>query len=818
MDYRSQSAYACCGERFSEMKALQTHLDGHFSATMTMRYSCTICGAVIRRKADINDHIFDSHLTLYNFLKLNRVNCAEIQALAPLLASNPEPMDCDYENEPTNIEQFLDDAEPQTEREMVFEQDLEGNVFHQVAPEIQEDDYPLDLETADSEIVQFILSLRRQFDIADAYLNEILQKTANFFKKKIIPSQLPSNLAARFEKLASSDFLQKQHIDNVAPVTIEKTAIVHTVERRFEIQYFPIKEILRRMLQLADVQQLIKADHEKRFQEQAEARRQEEERIAAGEPGQLEYGIVKESEHFEPEEEDKYKLRLFFYADEFTCLNQLGPSVSETSLLAVYMVVDNLPFFYQSSRKAISTVLLIRKIAVAHLGLDSIFERLIQDLQSFRTPINMGLEKPVAGYAAASAGDNLSLNQLQNVSRGFGTAGSCTCRFCMLKNGETSSYFDLDEVQMREDQKDTNGVFAPANHAPLFYGVDPFHDLDEGVINYFMTAVLKGFYYNQRELDELNQAMRNGSFRNGVIYLKQNHDKIKGSGMQISEFFVKFVFFDTQISLDSDFWKSYLSLRKIDIFAKLENPYYHSMFDHYLQLVDSFTKAFLDLDIRMKPKLHNLVHYPLIVKKLCEPYKLAVLRFERKHQPLKKRSRNSYNHKHREKVLANYIFKATLPRDVGPKFDYNFEKEVCDALINSEIEAKFHPFIDFSENVLVLSECTLNGVYFKHGNCYAIKSVQTFRLFACVFLFKQKDKLKIIGQELKVLNYASQTESFHVQRDQLLKVIDVNNLYYHHVLYAYKANVKQKDEDPFEIINNFHYDCLENHHDSIVHF
>lgn len=817
------STYTCCGERFSGMIYLLAHLKRHFSEKSTVRYSCTICSAVIRRKADVNDHIYNEHKTLYSYLNPDRVNAAEIQAFGPLLAHNanaPEPMDYleGPATEPADCGQSPDDGE-QCENETIFDCDLDGNVFHTVdSEENLASEQPLHLQTADREIVNFILDLRRQFDVTGSVLNGILQKTANFFKKRIIPSNLPVNLADRFAKLAKSDFLQKQHIDNVSPVTIEKSAIVEGQERVFEIQYFPIMKVLQKVLQLPDVQLLIRTDHEMRLQEQSDEQRQSEERIAAGGPAHLQSAIVKQSAYFEPEEVDSYKLRLIFYTDEFTSLNPLGPSVSETTLLAVYMVVDNLPYYYQSSRKSISTVLLVRKSAIAALGLPAIFERLLEDLKSFRTPIDMGLGKPVAGYAAASTGDNLELNRQQNISRGFGSDNSCTCRFCLLTNVQAAGYFAAPHVPMREDQRSTNGVFTSVQHASLLYGVDPFHDLDEGVCNYFMTAVLKGFYDNQSELDELNEAMQKGNFRNQLVYLKHNRDKIKGTGSQVLEFFIKFVFYDTQISLDSSFWHSYLCLRKINTFAKLENQYYRSMFDHYLKLVKTFTEAFLELGIRMKPKLHNLVHYPLVVEKLCEPYKLAVLRFERKHQPLKKIARNSYNYVHKEKTLANCIFKAGLPKDVRPKFNYKLEKEVCDALIYQEVENRYHPFIEFNENLLILKECTLNGIHFAHSNCYAIKSEKTFRLFVCVFLFKQEDKCKVIGQELKVLDYDLQTDAFHVQKDCILKVIDVNNLYYNHVLYTYQTNVKQSKDHPFHIVNNFHYDCPENHHHSIIRF
>lgn len=160
---------------------------------------------------------------------------------------------------------------------------------------------------------------------------------------------------------------------------------------------------------------------------------------------------------------------------------------------------------------------------------------------------------------------------------------------------------------------------------------DPFHDLDRGFgQDLFEEAIQKLIEYGKISLPEITERIK--SFDYGPIDINLRPSNIKHlSGLQIRHILYRFNFIFYDIA-NREFLDATSLLSRI-----LQIVYSNSVTESQIQLLETLIFRLLNLwttifGKSLKPKGHNLLHYPEIIRKtgplsLCE-----TTAFERKHR------------------------------------------------------------------------------------------------------------------------------------------------------------------------------------------
>ncbi|XP_070384754.1 uncharacterized protein [Dermacentor albipictus] len=199
--------------------------------------------------------------------------------------------------------------------------------------------------------------------------------------------------------------------------------------------------------------------------------------------------------------------QIILYQDAFENVNPRGSGHGKFKMLAVYLMLGNLPSFLRTVVDSQQLVLLCREADFKHFGCSKVFERLISDLQDLEEGITVdGCD--YIGQLAFTCGDNLGSHCIGGFVENFSRA-SYTCRFCVTtmqdfkddKPAElktVSSYTEA-ATHAKRNEADFMEHDSPFNKLSTFHvclpGLPPFlgHDLFEGVIDYDLALMIKHF-------------------------------------------------------------------------------------------------------------------------------------------------------------------------------------------------------------------------------------------------------------------------------------------------------------------------------------
>lgn len=349
-------------------------------------------------------------------------------------------------------------------------------------------------------------------------------------------------------------------------------------------------------------------------------------------------------------------LSLLLYYDDFTVTNPLGTRAKSGKLGAVYFTICNFSSVSRSKVKNIYLALIFQSLYVKKVGWAKILEPLIKDLTDLE---EHGLGEGVSVRLGAIVADNLAAHALAGFSESF---SSSPCRLCLMPHSDMTSSTavgrnaSISELFIRERIKFERGeASAFKRSSPLTqvrsYNVmtchppDIAHDIFEGVGPLTMSLVLtdicvhkkvvslntinniiKSFHYSR--VDETNKP-RVLSMKNGRVVVRQS----------MSECWTLLRLLPLMIGHLVPRCRAWtVFVLYVRIVELIVSPCITEIELVQMQpLVEKFLRGMVSIfGQRLTPKMHFMLHYTDEVRKHGPLRMLWTMRFEQKHQVLKR--------------------------------------------------------------------------------------------------------------------------------------------------------------------------------------
>lgn len=337
---------------------------------------------------------------------------------------------------------------------------------------------------------------------------------------------------------------------------------------------------------------------------------------------------------------NKSTIFLNMYNDEFEVVNPTGAKRDKQKLYAVYFTIGNFSVNHHSKLKYIFLAMLARHKFVTQHGYDAVFSPLVADLAALEesdimVTSNSGVKHKFEVRVDKLSPDNVACHAIGGFWQCFSSGR--ICRFCMITHDAISSFTSENDVILRnitnhsyhvtavQMSADNVSAYGAADKSVLsqlknFNAVtcllpDPMHDLLEGVVPAFFSALLQQLSHKGLcRLRDLNNCIENFQYKGSDLKNKPQAFKsgfeIVGSASQ-KWCLLQLLPLLCPLAQDEGLFSIYVKLRVIVdplLAPKIPMPsvaYLETLISEFLAAVQ-VVLPFLHLT----PKFHFLIHYP----------------------------------------------------------------------------------------------------------------------------------------------------------------------------------------------------------------
>lgn len=401
--------------------------------------------------------------------------------------------------------------------------------------------------------------------------------------------------------------------------------------------------------------------------------------------------------------ENKTVIPYFLYHDDFETGNPLGASRGKQSIGGFYINFPTLPPSLASKLENILSIMFINKSIKSLNCMGHVLYSLIDVLIDLEEN-GVELELPTGNVRVYFVlglilGDYLGLNEILGIRKAF--SKGFFCRFCTCTNLDTKTITKENTSKMRtvasydrdalkKDPKNTGiNETCPFNRIRSFHiinspSVDIVHDFAEGINFFEMTEIIMSLISKKKfSLDDLNN--RKALFDYGPYEIKNlsgaditmkhlNNNKLLMTASQSITFTRCFGLMvgDMVPKGDSD-WSLYISLLKMSDIV-MQNSVTRKQVDSLEKLIPQNLNKYKKLyGKKIKPKMHNLTHYPPLFRKVGPLKKIWTMRNEGIHRNCKRYSNVTSNRKNLPFSLAikdnlNYAYRLYQRKDLVSHF------------------------------------------------------------------------------------------------------------------------------------------------------
>lgn len=377
---------------------------------------------------------------------------------------------------------------------------------------------------------------------------------------------------------------------------------------------------------------------------------------------------------------DPTSIKIMLASDDFGVCNPLGSKASIHKVNAVYMVIRNMPEQYMSKLDNIQVVSLANAddLKTRETDFNDIWALINRDIQLLEnTGIDIGNGIILKGSLCCLTFDTLGANMCLGYAEGSNT--TYYCRMCETPKNvcqnqccedastlRTKDSYEQNVQVVLESEKvqytETKGIkrYCVLNDLKYFHMLDspsqdPLHDLNEGVVRdllrNFFAFLTQNKIITEKIMIEKMQYHDYGFLKKDVRPSKVLLDKanLNQSGSQIMCLLqnVPFIFHEFHDhSQLIEVWNCLISLIRIS-----QIVYSGNLTEKDIVELEKLIELHLTLyqkcfHAHLKPKHHFLLHYARIIRTMGPIKFLSTIRFESKHQQLKKlinKSRNFIN-------------------------------------------------------------------------------------------------------------------------------------------------------------------------------
>lgn len=504
----------------------------------------------------------------------------------------------------------------------------------------------------------------------------------------------------------------------------------------------------------------------------------------------------------------EFTIPYFLYVDDVEINNALGSHAGSHSICNIYYSYPCFP----KDESIVDNVFLAAIVRTQDLkiyGNDKCLQALVKELQDLEiNGINIktqgGNIKKIHFILGLVLGDNLGLNGILNFSKSFSSRSFC--RFCKVLKSESQTLCSEREDALRtklnyeEDVQlgdvSITGVSMESlfNSIPSFHVVENFcvdvmHDIFEGVCHYDFCQVIVYFTERMKYFDLETLNLRKKQFNYGPTeignisgdikahHLKNKHLKMSASEMMTFSNFFPLMIGD-MVPDDDEVWQFLLILIEIiDIVLCFEMT---NEVIHILKLkIEQHNREYLRLfNDNLKPKFHNLIHYPGIIKMSGPLRKFWCFKFESKHRQFKIYSHAMTSRKNicltlgrkYQLKFANYLLQEK-------NFDDFFLDEKHEVTMSSFKEIIIEKLKSTPKAMKIFSKVLFRGICFAN-NFYVAKYIDDIQIYIILNIIKTEKYVYLFCQRVDNVRYdphfiAYEIDPTALREFSLLNIYDI---------------------------------------------
>lgn len=490
-------------------------------------------------------------------------------------------------------------------------------------------------------------------------------------------------------------------------------------------------------------------------------------------------------------DEQKIIVPLFLYMDDFEINDPLGSKSCQQKICGMYYTFPTIPKHQAARLMNIFVCGFIKCTDLYDCGLNialtpliDIFKKLYIDGLNIETG-----DKHYKIYVqlVQILGDNLGLNTALGYSNSFSSYSFC--RVCKRNKNETRidciehsnslrnkiNY----ELDIALNDPTTTGVKNNSIFNSLSYfhvtdniSCDIMHDLFSGVCKYNFSKILHYFIYEKKifTLETFNyrkQMFQYGETEIGNVcppvqknHIKNSNFKMSAKQMKTFSHFVLLMIGDLVEPNDSVYNFLILFIKIIDC---LLLPNFDDDVLIKLQLlIEEHNQLYQSLfNDTLKPKHHNLVHYPTIIKKLGPLRYLWSFRFEAEHQIHKQYARSTTS-------------RVNVPLSLGIKSSIRFANSILNNtffqpdfvfkdIVPIEKDNSYITSLNLSDlnSYTRTNSVIFRGKPFKIGHIVSVTNDTFFIYEICDFLIKENN-VSIVVKNHVCIHFSERFQSYLV--------------------------------------------------------
>jgi len=395
-------------------------------------------------------------------------------------------------------------------------------------------------------------------------------------------------------------------------------------------------------------------------------------------------------------------------------------------------------------------------------------------------------------------GDNLGVSEILGF---MGASANYYCRMCKARKQQCQFMLREDKSLLRNEENfledlrklpSEGGIKEnvqfnkiPGYHVTDNCSVDILHDFLEGICSYDMNAILHNLVierkivsyetliFRLRTFNYYQNGLRNEPPSIPLDHIKNKHIRLSGSEMLT---FVRlFALLVGDVVPEGDpVWELYLLLRRIldIILAPSLHPNISEILEETIALHhETYLKVFPNETL--KPKFHNAIHYPRLLRQVGPLINLSCIRLEAKHRDLTAVAKSTESRKNICYTLAlrqQLFFAERLLSRRGLKDNLEIPVvDPCDVTKMDDFESFGHLILNrISETCYAPSWVDFNGTHYKIGMCVAFRDFRlpTQPLFATIkhILVFENESVMFVCDTFEITYFNEHLHGYEVQK------------------------------------------------------
>lgn len=479
-------------------------------------------------------------------------------------------------------------------------------------------------------------------------------------------------------------------------------------------------------------------------------------------------------------------IRLSIHLDDVEYCNPLGSRKSKNKLTNVYFKVQNFDPKINSSLDRIYLLMMIKSKYVKTYGYTKLLEPLLNDLKKLESAegVRMRLGQfafTLRAVLVSILGDTAAVHEIFGL---LSASANKFCRICEISRPQmhtgklneqelrsvTTVERELSQVENKEITSKSCGIKEKcALHTlkyfrwPKNFGMDPMHDILEGVVPLVMKNILKSaigevlsdtdinnriseFNYGPTEISSKPSSNFTTSHLRSKLKLVQSASQ---NWLLIRVF--PFIFADILNEDSSELIGSLLQI----CFLSFSNKMTPTLVSDLKRAVEDFYEAFRKCFPSLKPinKVHHISHYARICEESGPVCNNSCLLFEAKFKDSKAQARTMRNFKNPTLSLTKRESLKQANSIINHRYDIDIPVILKESKIRKEIIDTAMILLDHPEMVTVVENLTINSTLFRPG--YILKFQKTNGNYYGILLYviRNTEGLLFIIQELNVVEF-----------------------------------------------------------------